>query len=105
VFGEGGGAEIRDDYDVPVLAELPVHPDFDSGDMAGPTIREEDSEVRQDLFDMVDATADRIGEVNRRRVAEHVGLDGQESVPGGESESTTEGSDDADAEAPDSTAD
>ena len=81
VFGEGGGAEIRDDYDVPVLAELPVHPDFDSGDMAGPTIREEDSEIREDLFEMVDATADRIGEVNRRRVAQEVGLDGQESVP------------------------
>jgi len=83
VFGEGGGDEIREDYGVPVLAELPVHPDFDSGDMAGPTIREEDSDVREDLFEFVDATADRVGEVNRAKVAEAVGLDGQESVPGG----------------------
>jgi ATP-binding protein involved in chromosome partitioning len=83
VFGEGGGDEIREDYGVPVLAELPVHPDFDSGEMAGPTIREEDSDVREDLFEFVDATADRIGEVNRARVAGEVGLDGQESVPGG----------------------
>jgi len=119
VFGEGGGDEIREDYGVPVLAELPVHPDFDSGDMAGPTIREEDSDVREDLFEFVDATADRIGEVNRAKVAEAVGLDGQESVPGGGGGGSddSDAGDDADAgeppaegagdeaEAPDSTAD
>ncbi|MDH5019004.1 Mrp/NBP35 family ATP-binding protein [Halobacterium rubrum] len=122
VFGEGGGDEIREDYGVPVLAELPVHPDFDSGDMAGPTIREEDSEVREDLFEFVDATADRIGEVNRAKVAGEVGLDSQESVPGGGDGDDSPDSDAADdspeadgveksadttedVEAPDSTAD
>ncbi|MFB6270354.1 MAG: P-loop NTPase [Halobacterium sp.] len=72
VFGTGGAAEISDDYDVPVLAELPVHPDFDSEDSDGPTIRDQDAAVRDDLFEFVDATADRIGELNRRKVAEHV---------------------------------
>jgi ATP-binding protein involved in chromosome partitioning len=94
VFGEGGGAEIRADYDVPVLAELPVHPDFDSEEIDGPTIREEDSAVREDLFAFVDATADRIGEVNRRTVAEHAGLDAQESVPGADDEADADDSDD-----------
>jgi ATP-binding protein involved in chromosome partitioning len=75
VFGAGGGDEIREDYDVPVLSELPVHPDFDSGATEGPTIRDEDSPVGEDLFDMVDAVADRIGEVNRKQVSEHVGVD------------------------------
>ncbi|CQH61527.1 Fe-S cluster carrier protein ApbC [Halobacterium hubeiense] len=71
VFGSGGAAEISDDYDVPVLAELPVHPDFDS-ESGGPTIRDEDSGVREDLFEFVDETADRVGEINRRKVAEHL---------------------------------
>ncbi|NIB98006.1 Mrp/NBP35 family ATP-binding protein [Halobacterium sp. R2-5] len=70
VFGSGGAQEIHEDYDVPVLAELPVHPDF--GETGGPTIREVDSAVRDDLFEFVDATADRVGEINRRKVAEHV---------------------------------
>ena len=73
VFGEGGGDEIRDDYDVPVLSRLPVHPDFDSAGSDGPSVRDPDSPVREDLFEMVDAVADRVGEVNRRRVAERVG--------------------------------
>jgi ATP-binding protein involved in chromosome partitioning len=71
-FGSGGADEISDDYDVPILSELPVHPDFDSGDMDGPTVRDDDSAVQDDLFEFVDATADRIGEINRQQVAEHV---------------------------------
>ncbi|TKX74560.1 MRP family ATP-binding protein [Halorubrum sp. GN11_10-6_MGM] len=73
VFGEGGGDEIRDDYGVPVLSRLPVHPDFDSAGSDGPSVRDPDSPVREDLFEMVDSVADRVGEVNRRRVAERVG--------------------------------
>ncbi|WP_435119349.1 P-loop NTPase [Halolamina sp. C58] len=71
-FGAGGADEISEEYDVPVLAELPVHPDFDSEESDGPTVRDEDSDVRDDLFEFVDATADRIGELNRRAVADHV---------------------------------
>ncbi len=84
VFGEGGGSEIREDYDVPVLSKLPVHPDFDSEGSDGPTVRDDDSPVQDDLFEMVDDVADRIGEVNRRTVAEHLGApaaDPEDGVP------------------------
>ena len=73
VFGDGGADAIGEDYDVPVLSRLPVHPDFDTGSRDGPTIRDPESDVRSDLFDLTDAVADRVGAINRRRVAEHVG--------------------------------
>ncbi|WP_434522541.1 P-loop NTPase [Halorubrum sp. AS12] len=88
VFGEGGGDEIRDDYGVPVLSRLPVHPDFDSAGSDGPSVRDPDSPVREDLFEMVDSVADRVGEANRKRVAERVGewdAEADESGEGGES--------------------
>jgi ATP-binding protein involved in chromosome partitioning len=81
VFGAEGGAEIRDDYDVPLLAELPVHPDFDSEDHDGPTVRDDDSPVQEDLQDLVDSVADRVGEVNRRKVAEATEDERGEAVP------------------------
>ncbi|AQL41456.1 MRP family ATP-binding protein [Halorientalis sp. IM1011] len=73
VFGSGGADEISEDYDVPTLSKLPVHPDFDSAESDGPTIRDEDSEIRDDLFSFVDSVSDRVGAINRRTVAEHVG--------------------------------
>jgi ATP-binding protein involved in chromosome partitioning len=86
VFGSGGGEEIREDYDVPVLSELPVHPDFDSEDHDGPTILNEDSPLQPELRELVDSVADRVGEVNRRKVAEATegedeGDDDHEAVP------------------------
>ncbi|WP_424018749.1 P-loop NTPase [Halorientalis pallida] len=83
VFGSGGADEIGDDYDVPVLSKLPVHPDFDSAGADGPTIRDDDSAIQDDLFAFVDSVSDRIGAINRRTVAEHVGgadVDG-ETIP------------------------
>jgi ATP-binding protein involved in chromosome partitioning len=80
VFGDSGAASIGEDYDVPVISELPVHPDFDS-EGGGPTVLDEDSDVREDLQEMVDSVADRIGEVNRRTVADHVGIDAGDEVP------------------------
>jgi ATP-binding protein involved in chromosome partitioning len=85
VFGSGGGDEIGEDYDVPVLSKLPVHPDFDSAETDGPTIRDEDSAIQDDLFEFVDSVSDRVGAINRRTVAEHVGttdVDG-ETIPTG----------------------
>ncbi|USZ68707.1 Mrp/NBP35 family ATP-binding protein [Halorussus salilacus] len=38
VFGSGGATAICEDYDVPLLAELPVHPDFDSAEREGPAV-------------------------------------------------------------------
>ncbi len=71
ILGRGGGESIGLDYDVPVVTTLPIHPDFDSESTGGPTIRDDDSEIQDELFEMVDSVADRIGEVNRRTVMEH----------------------------------
>jgi ATP-binding protein involved in chromosome partitioning len=75
VFGSGGAAAICEDYDVPLLAELPVHPDFDSASREGPLVRDDDSAVRADLVDLTESVADRVGEVNRRLVAAERGDD------------------------------
>lgn len=40
MFGESGVADIGDEYDVPVIAELLVHPDFGS-ETGGPTVRDD----------------------------------------------------------------
>ncbi|MDZ5811589.1 Mrp/NBP35 family ATP-binding protein [Halorubrum sp. AD140] len=81
-FGSGGADEVAADYDVPVLATLPVHPDFDSADRDGPTVRDEDSEVRADLVEMAETVADRVGAENRRRVADHVAAaDAADRIP------------------------
>jgi ATP-binding protein involved in chromosome partitioning len=108
VFGEGGGDEIRADYDVPVLANLPVHPDFDTETADGPTVRDGDSPVRPALEAMVEDVADRVGEVNRRKVAERVGAwgagddanggDGDEAEGAGVDGGTPDGDDRMSAE-------
>lgn len=72
VFGDAGAQAISDDYDVPLLSELPVHQDFDSEESDGPTVRDDDSAVQAELFDLVDTVADRVGEVNRRTVSNHI---------------------------------
>ncbi|MUW13822.1 P-loop NTPase [Halorubrum sp. CBA1125] len=92
VFGEGGGDGIREDYDVPLVSTLPVHPDFDSDAADGPTVCDDDSPMRDPLFEMVDAVADRVGEVNRRRVAERV----DDVSEGDEPDGDESGGDDAD---------
>ncbi|MHB9288165.1 P-loop NTPase [Halobacteriales archaeon Cl-PHB] len=70
VFGSGGAEEICDSYDVPHLADLPVHPDFDSDRSDGPAVSDEDNAMRDLLLDLAEDVADRIGELNRRQVAE-----------------------------------
>jgi ATP-binding protein involved in chromosome partitioning len=80
VFGDSQAQTICEDFEVPLLSELPVHPDFDSERNDGPLVRDEDSEMQESLLDLSEAVADRIGEVNRRRVAKVVD-DGSEPVP------------------------
>ena len=79
VFGSGGADEIAADFEVPVLGTLPVHPAFDSKRTEGAAIRDDDNPVSEDLFELVEDVADRIGEVNRRTVAQRRGSG---SVPG-----------------------
>lgn len=100
VFGEGGAASIREDYGVPVLSKIPVHPDFDSEGTDGPTVRDDDSDVQDDLFDLVDDVADRVGTVTRRRVAERVGDWDDEESDGGNADDERGRPDDPAGETP-----
>ena len=65
--GDGADA-ICDDYDVAHLGTLPIHQDFGAA-TPGPAIRTGPKAVRDRLEAMVATTADELGAVNRRRVA------------------------------------
>lgn len=72
LFGTDGVNSIIDDYDVPLLQQVPLHPDFGADGSGGAVVSNEDSEVEPVMTDLVERVADRIGEINRRSVAEHV---------------------------------
>jgi ATP-binding protein involved in chromosome partitioning len=67
-----GSSETDADFDAPILARLPAHPDFDSERTDGPVVREENSPLQTDLINLVKTVADSIGKVNRGRVAQHL---------------------------------
>lgn len=81
IFGEGGADEIREDYGVPILKRLPIHPDFDSERIEGPVVTAEESEPQEAVVEMVENTADRIGELNRKKVANGGELTLEEQQP------------------------
>ena len=95
-FGRGGAAEIADQYDVTLLPTLPIHADFGADGSDAPVVLDEESPVREPTVELVEQVIDRIGEVNRRTVAEHVGVlpeadeEGEESEPTEEDESADE---------------
>jgi ATP-binding protein involved in chromosome partitioning len=66
VFGSSG---VVKEFDAPLIAQLPVHPEFNSERTEGPIVRDGESAVHGDLMSLSESVADRIGEVNRRRVA------------------------------------
>jgi ATP-binding protein involved in chromosome partitioning len=67
-----GHSRPDDAFDAPVLTRLPAHPDFDSERSEGPTVRDENSDLRPELVELAKTVADRVGRANRRRVAEHI---------------------------------
>ncbi|MFC3957248.1 Mrp/NBP35 family ATP-binding protein [Halovivax cerinus] len=87
LLGDSQGVEqTLSDYDIPLVGSLPMHPDFGETDGSGPVVKHDGSEVQGRVDDTVTAIADRIGEINRRRVAAHRGTtesDGEddESTP------------------------
>ncbi|MBZ6493726.1 MULTISPECIES: P-loop NTPase [Natrinema] len=72
LFGTSGADTIVDQYDVPLLGRIPIHPDFGADGSEGALVKDDDSEVQSHLEDVVGEVADRIGEQNRRRVSENV---------------------------------
>ncbi|WP_276256112.1 Mrp/NBP35 family ATP-binding protein [Halomontanus rarus] len=81
LFGRDGGDDISADYDVPLLAKLPLHPDFGAENADGPVVKDDDSPVQESTTTLVEEIADRIGEVNRRKVADSSSVPEAEPVP------------------------
>jgi len=68
-FGSEGAARIVADYDVDLLGALPIHEDYGADGSEAPVVKKEDSPVHEPTVQLVEAMADRIGEINRRKVA------------------------------------
>ncbi len=60
IFGRGGGARVATEYDLPLLAEIPIDPLIrEGGDAGQPAVEKEGSAVRAAFLDL----ADRVGEM------------------------------------------
>jgi len=68
-FGSEGAEKIAEDYDVELLGKLPIHEDYGSDGTTDPVVKDATSSVNEPTVDLIEEMADRIGEVNRRRVA------------------------------------
>jgi ATP-binding protein involved in chromosome partitioning len=68
-FGSEGAAKIVEDYDVSLLGSLPIHEDFGADGSEAPVVKKEDSPVHEPTVQLIEELADRIGEINRRKVA------------------------------------
>lgn len=85
LFGTGGAESIVEKYDIPDLGGIPIHPDFGAEGSEGALVKDDESPVQETLEEIVANVADRIGEVNRRTVADNV-----EGGPDGELPTETE---------------
>ncbi|WP_129112711.1 Mrp/NBP35 family ATP-binding protein [Halegenticoccus tardaugens] len=92
LFGTDGARGICEDYDVPLLGRLPVHPTFGTEGGDGPIVRDEGSPLRDRLLDLTETVADRIGGENRRRVAENAAPT-DDAVPSGSRTGDSEAAD------------
>ncbi|SFB98706.1 ATP-binding protein involved in chromosome partitioning [Halobiforma haloterrestris] len=81
LFGTDGADDIVDRYDVPLLGKIPIHPDFGADGSQGPIVKDDDSEVQEPVENVVAEIADRIGEANRRTVAEHTSDEPADVLP------------------------
>jgi ATP-binding protein involved in chromosome partitioning len=69
-FGDADGAEaICDDYGVELLGKLPIHGDYGADGTEAPVVKDHGSTVHDTTSDLIERIANRIGEINRRRVA------------------------------------
>jgi len=68
-FGSGGGEKIAEDYGVENLGSLPIHEDFGADGTTDPVVKDDESPVQDSAVTLIESIADRIGEVNRRKVA------------------------------------
>ena len=81
LFGHDGASAISEDYDVPLLNQLPVHTDFGADGIEGAVAKDDDSPVVEDVRALVSQIVDRIGEENRKRIADNPEAPSVESFP------------------------
>ncbi len=73
LYGSGGGASVADEFDVPLLAGIPMDPGIRSGsDAENPVTVLQGTAAADHFFDLRDAVTNRVGAVNRALVG---GLD------------------------------
>jgi len=71
IFGSGGGQTIAEEYDIPLLAELPIDPEIRSGgDSDKPVTVLQGTAAAEQFFELRDAVINRTGAVNRAIKAE-----------------------------------
>src|SRR6056297_1920378 len=87
LLGDREGVEqTLSDFDIPLVGSLPMHPDFGADGSQGVIVKDDESQIQPQVDDIVGTIADRIGAINRQRVAEHRGKmdeedDSEDSAP------------------------
>ncbi len=71
LFGTDGAQQIVDKYDVPLLGQIPIHPDFGADGSEGAIVKNDESAAQEPVEDLVAEISNRIGEINRRTVDEN----------------------------------
>lgn len=66
IFGSGGGETIAEEYDIPLLAEIPIDPEIRSGgDNDKPVTVLQDTAAADHFLTLRNAVTNRVGAVNR----------------------------------------
>ncbi|MFU8868510.1 P-loop NTPase [Natronococcus sp.] len=81
LFGTDGAQQIVDKYDIPLLGQIPIHPDFGADGSKGTLVKDDDSEVQETLEEMVANVADRVSEANRQTVSENTSDTPDDALP------------------------
>ncbi|WP_293033232.1 P-loop NTPase [Natronococcus sp.] len=81
LFGTDGAQQIVDKYDVPLIGQIPIHPDFGADGSKGTLVKDDDSEVQETLEEMVANVADRVSEANRHTVSENTSDTPDDALP------------------------
>lgn len=69
LFGSGGGREVAEKYDVPLLEEIPMNPEIRTRSDDGAPVVLWDTDASEPFEDLVESVANRIGAINRADVA------------------------------------
>lgn len=78
LFGRGGGREVAETYDVPLLEEIPMNPEIRTRSDDGAPVVLWDAAASEPLESLVESVANRVGAVNRAAVA---GIDPDDPDP------------------------